>query len=115
MLKLQFVPCEQTKDCRNKTACINCDLSNHNKGTRYNSNHQPSHPDCPVYKETYTLERQRIDTLFGKIVNQFAPPLSSSQLTFPHHLSQQSQQTFHHEIHPLISPDTQLQQHSFPN
>ena len=105
---------DQTKDSRNETACINCDLINHNKGTRYISNYQPSHPDCPAYKETHTLERQRIDALLGKIVNQFAPPPPSSQLTFLHHLPQQSQQPLHHQIHPLISPVTQLQQHQSP-
>ena len=53
---------DQRKDCRNEAACINFDLSNHNKGTRgtrYISIHQLFHPDCPVNKETYALERHQ--------------------------------------------------------
>lgn len=60
--------------CDKRPGCANCKFNNDREGTNYNINHRANDPNCPIYRQVYDSERERLNDLFNIQQRRVQPP-----------------------------------------
>lgn len=52
------------RECSDPPGCINCKISNRDDKTRHHIGHRANSTNCPIFRQVYGEERERLDSLF---------------------------------------------------